>query len=360
MSNYKKPVPEYLNLYNEIRQKIVSHVYKYGDKLPSKRILAADKSVSVITVEHAYGLLYDEGYIDSAERRGYFVSYSEKDCFSPEPEKIQSFTDVKKADSKDSEYIISADLYKKTARAVFSSYGERLLTPLENSGCPELKDAIVRYLAKRFGIYAKPEQIVVGSGSEYLYGIIAQIFGRHTLFAIESPSYHKIEEIYKAHDIKCDPLKMGKGGILSTELARTKAAVLHVSPFRSYPTGITASAGKKAEYLKWLEGENRFLIEDDFESEFSIGTKSVDTLFCADKSKKTFYMNSFSKTVSPAIRTAYMIIPESLVELYNEKAGIYTCPVPKFEQYLVTELLNSGNFEKHINRVRTKIRRAEK
>ncbi len=353
-----KKQPEYLNIYNEFREKIVNSVYKYGEKLPSKRSLAEERNVSVITVEHAYGLLYEEGYIDSVQKRGYFVVYSEEDCFSPLPDTEDS--SPRPASSNDEAHTISHKLYKKTAKAVFDKYEQGLLTPSENGGCAELKGAIISYLAKRYGIYAKPDQVVVGAGSEYLYGIIAQMFGQGTVFAVESPSYKKINEVYKAHGINCDFLKMGKGGILSSELARTEASVLHVSPFRSYPTGITASAGKKVEYLNWLLSKDRFLVEDDFESEFSLNSKSVDTLFANDKSERTFYMNSFSKTVSPSLRTAYMIIPERLVGLYNERAGFYTCTVPKFEQYFITELLNSGNLEKHINRVRTKMKRETK
>lgn len=346
----------YSALYSELREKIVRGAYKRGDKLPPKRVIAEEKGVSVITVEHAYGLLVEEGYAEGRERKGYFVTYSEEDWFSTGGEKVivsggeHSVKDL-------SAFSLPLASYKKTARVVLNKYGGALLARSEKRGAAELLHAIKRYLNRKYGISVNENQIIVGAGSEYLYGILALTLKDRGVFAVESPSYHKIEKTYAAFGINCDPLSLGEDGVKSDELRRTAAKVLHVTPYGSFPTGITASPGKKREYLAWVQRDGRTLIEDDFESEFALGVKNAETIFSLDTRGKTIYLNSFTKTLSPAIRAAYMVLPETLLKEYELKAGFFACTVPKFEQYLIAELLDSGDFEKHVNRVRNKLRR---
>ena len=128
--------------------------------------------------------------------------------------------------------------------------------------------------------------------------------------------------------------------------------MLHVTPFRSFPTGVTASASKKREYLEWAANGNRFIVEDDYESEFSLSPKTVDTIFAADGSGRTIYLNTFSNTLSPALRVGYMLLSDELSEKFAEELGFYSCSVPVLEQYLIARLLNDGSFERHLNRVR--------
>ena len=151
---------------------------------------------------------------------------------------------------------------------------------------------------------------------------------------------------------------MGNDGILTSELNKTKATILHVTPFRSYPTGITATASKRAEYISWAQSRNGIIIEDDFDSEFTISTKHVDTLYSQEPTKHVIYMNTFSKTIAPSMRISYMVLPGTLVETFIKKIGFYSCTVPVFEQYVLAELLNNGDFERHINKVR-RIRRGK-
>jgi GntR family transcriptional regulator/MocR family aminotransferase len=198
--------------------------------------------------------------------------------------------------------------------------------------------------------------IVIGSGAEYLYNLIAGLLGEDRKFAIEDPSYAKIRKVYKNANIKYELLPLGKNGIESSALNKTKASVLHISPFRSYPTGITASASKRHEYIRWADSADRIIVEDDFESEFSIISKPVETLFSMATKDNVIYLNTFSKTISPALRVGYMVLPEHLVEEFNKKLGFYSCTVPTFEQLVLTELLNNGSFERHINRMRRKLR----
>ena len=180
---------------------------------------------------------------------------------------------------------------------------------------------------------------------------------RNKKYAIESPSYKKSEQVYSAADVNFTMLPLGKNGIESGSLQKCEADVLHISPYRSFPSGVTADASKRHEYLRWAKKNKSFIIEDDFESEFSITKRAEETLFSLTKDDNVIYMNTFSKTISPSLRIGYMILPESLVSVFNEKLGFYSCTVPAFMQYVLAELIANGDFERHINRVRRKKRK---
>ncbi len=342
--------PAYLQLYKQVRDDIVNQIYPYNSKLPSKRIIADELSISTVTVEHAYALLSEEGYIEARERSGYFVIFRADDGFvSPKGENTHIFPSVHHTGTT-AEFPFS--VLTKTMRAVISNMGEAILDRSPNSGCIELREALKSYLARSRGITADTGQIIIGSGSEYLYSLIVELLGRNKTFAIESPSYKKIEQVYKAADVKLEKLSLGPDGIDSASLRECKADVLHISPYRSYPSGVTATASKRHEYLRWAQSHNRFIIEDDFESEFSLSQKAEETLFSHTSDNNVIYMNTFSKTVSPSLRAGYMILPERLVKPFNENLGFYSCTVPTYIQFVLAEIISNGDFERHINRVR--------
>lgn len=347
------PQSAYLQLYHQLRGDIVSGVYPNGKKLPSKRLLAEQTGVSVITVEHAYAILCDEGYLEPRERSGYFVSYSAADCFPvAEPDSVRQLPSARDL-ADDFPFSVLA----KTMRRVLSEYGESILVKSPNNGCTELRKAIAAYLARCRGINVAPSQIVIGSGAEYLYGLIVQLLGRERVFALENPSYEKIRRVYLANGVTCDMLRLGSDGIRTSELARTDASVLHVTPFHSFPSGITASAGKRSEYILWAHSRGGYIVEDDFDSEFTLSSKAEDTLFSLEPKRSVLYLNTFSKTIAPSMRLGYMVLPESLTDAFEQSVGFYSCTVPVFEQYVLAELLSNGDFERHINRVRRRRRK---
>ena len=347
------PQSAYLQLYHQLRGDIVSGVYPNGKKLPSKRLLAEQTGVSVITVEHAYAILCDEGYLEPRERSGYFVSYSAADCFPvAEPDSVRQLPSARDL-ADDFPFSVLA----KTMRRVLSEYGESILVKSPNNGCTELRKAIAAYLARCRGINVAPSQIVIGSGAEYLYGLIVQLLGRERVFALENPSYEKIRRVYLANGVTCDMLRLGGDGIRTSELARTDASVLHVTPFHSFPSGITASAGKRSEYIRWAHSRGGYIVEDDFDPEFTLSSKAEDTLFSLEPKRSVLYLNTFSKTIAPSMRLGYMVLPESLTDAFEQSVGFYSCTVPVFEQYVLAELLSNGDFERHINRVRRRRRK---
>ena len=352
--NNKASESAYMKLYKQIKKNIVDGVYPYNTKIPSKRIMASESGVSVISVEHAYDLLRDEGYIRSVEKSGYYVDFRASDGFSSFPEDKMPLNTSFESSAHQTDFPVS--VLSKTMRNILTNRQEDILMKSPNSGLPEFREAISRYLARNKDMRIDPSMIVIGSGAEYLYNLIAGLLGENRTFALEDPSYEKIRKVYKNANINYELLPLGKGGIESNALNNTNASVLHISPFRSFPTGISASASKRHEYIRWADSSDRIIVEDDFESEFSVLSKPVETLFSMATKDNVIYLNTFSKTISPALRVGYMVLPEHLAESFNKKLGFYSCTVPTFEQLVLTELLNNGSFERHINRIRRNLR----
>jgi GntR family transcriptional regulator/MocR family aminotransferase len=233
-----------------------------------------------------------------------------------------------------------------------TEYGEEILVKSPNHGCMMLRQAIAAYLNRSSDILVKPEQIIIGSGAEYLYNVVVRMFGTEIIYGLENPSYKQIRKVYEGMGARCEMLHMGREGIQSEELQGTKAKILHVTPFHSYPSGVTASVKKRHEYLEWAKNHDGIIIEDDFDSEFFMPGKPIDTLFMTDDSQSVIYINTFSKSLSPSIRIGYMILPERLLGKYKETMGEFSCTVPVLDQYVLAEFIERGHFEQHLNRVR--------
>ncbi len=347
----KEKRPVYLQIYNLIRDDILNEILPFNSKLPSIRILAEELTISTITVEHAYALLCDEGYIEARERSGYFVIFRADDGFVSAPTS-NIIRRVQPSNHIETNTDFPFSVLAKTMRKVISDAGEGMLERSPNLGTLELREAIRTYLAQNRGILADTEQIIIGSGSEHLYTLLVELLGRERVYAVESPSYKKIEQVYKASDVRLEKLPLTLDGIDSATLKNCSADILHISPYRSYPSGVTATASKRHEYLRWAEQGKRYIIEDDFESEFSVSRKPEETLFSHSLRDNVIYMNTFSKTVSPSFRIGYMVLPKALAKEYEEKLGFLSCTVPTYLQLVLAELITNGDFERHINRVR--------
>ena len=375
-----KKTKKYMSIYEQVKQDIIAGRYETGSKLPSKRVMAEAMGVSVITIEHAYELLDEEGYILSKEKSGYFVTFDDSDIYSGKTNLQQSDTgrqgraqihisavserDIRRTFDTDmqesqpsDEPRLSLDLYSKTVRRVLSEYGENIMRKSPMQGVYELRRAISGYLDRGRRIRVSTENIVIGAGAEYLYGLIVQTLGREIVYGIESPSYQKIAKVYEAGGATLEMLSLGDDGIESSQLWNSNADVLHITPYRSFPSGVTASASKKREYVRWSLQKDALIIEDDFESEFTPSRKPEETIYSLDDDGRVIYVNTFTRTVGSYMRTAYMVIPDRLKDIFFEKVGFYECPVPALDQYILAQLLENGDFERHINRVRRYNRR---
>ncbi|MBQ7638935.1 MAG: PLP-dependent aminotransferase family protein [Clostridia bacterium] len=348
---------KYIELYEQLRNDIVNGFYPYSSRIPSKRTLADKAGISVVTVEHALELLYDEGYIESRERSGYFVTYSADGQFAMPERPGRAPTPHLPGNVPEESFPIS--VISKTMRRVLTDYGEEILKKCPNEGTPELRSAIAGYLRRSRKMDVTSERIIIGAGAEYLYSLIVQIIGRDKVYAIEDPSYEQIENVYKANSVRLKKLPLGENGIKSSALKEAKADVLHITPYRSFPSGVTADASKKREYILKAEKDGMIIVEDDFESEFTLSKKSEETVFSLTKSDNVIYLNTFSKTVAPSARIGYLVLPASLTDSFYKNAGFYSCTVSSFEQFVMAQLIENGDFERHINRVRRKKRKKQ-
>lgn len=345
---------KYYELYNDVKNKILSGQYPAGEKLPSKRVMADRRGYSLITVQKAYEMLEDEGYIIPKERKGYFVC--EIDVIKPQRtnvEDIEHLSEPTEYETPDFEYSV----WFKTVRKVISEKGSLLFAKAPGKGCEVLRNAIADYLLRYRGMTAHPQRIIIGSGAEQLYETAVKLLGRDKIYGIEDPCYKQIPSVYKGMGINICPLKMGEDGIKTEALNHNYFDVLHVTPFNSYPTGVTTSISKRWKYLNWANENGNYIIEDDFDSEFFMPGHPIESLYALDTNQSVIYINTFSKSLSPAMRIGYMILPEALMENYEKVMGDFSCSVPVMDQYILAEFINNGGFERHLNHVRRKMKR---
>lgn len=347
---------KYYSIYTQMKNKILCGEYKHGEKLPSKRVMADLSGCSMITVETAYGMLADEGYICARERSGYYVSLSDAHIAKA---KSTGAAKIIYADDKDSDE--SADfeysVWFRTVRKVIADDGEKLFRKSPCKGCAVLRNAIADYLLRYRGMLAQPENIIIGSGAEQLYETAVKLLGRSNVFGIEDPSYKQISTVYENMGIGIRRLKMAEDGIQSEYIEKNDFDVLHVTPFNSYPSGVTASASKRREYLLWAQKNGKYIIEDDFDSEFFLPGQPIEALYSLDGGDRVIYINTFSKSLSPSMRMGYMILPRQLLAEYERRLSGFSCTVPVMEQYVLAQFINDGSFERHLNITRMKLKK---
>lgn len=347
---------KYYSIYLDVKNKILQGDFKAGEKLPSKRVMADKMGCSIVTVESAYAMLEEEGYIRPRERSGYFVERIDLSIGAVPTAKRAPLPHVKENRALPTERDFEYSLWFKTIRKVISERGEELFIKAPSKGCAILRNAISDYLYRYRGMSADPHRIIIGSGSEQLYEIAVKLLGREKIYGIEDPSYEQIRAVYLGTGAQICPLKFNNDGIDTNELFSSRFDVLHVTPFHSYPSGITTPISKRYEYLKWAQMNGNYIIEDDFDSEFFIPGHPIEPLYSLDSGHSVIYINTFSKSLSPSMRMGYMILPESLMPAYEKALGGFSCSVPVLDQYVLAEFISSGSFERHLNRMRRKIK----
>ena len=345
-------LPLYEDLYRRIRDDILSGHLVPGEKLPSKRALSANLKVSKITVEYAYNQLLAEGYIRSEEKVGYFVESVERVGYTPPREQLPPEKEADVIDlTANGPARFPFSVWSRLQREVMLDLGEKLLLPLHNQGSPELRQAIADHLRQFRGMQVEAGNILIGAGTDFLYNLLIQLLGREKRYAVEEPGYGKIRKIYAAGGAECLSARMDGLGVLPESLRG--ANVLHISPSHHFPTGLVTPLSRRLELLEWAkQAQDRWIIEDDYDSEFRFAAHPLPTMQSLDSSGRVIYMNTFSKTLAPSIRISYMVLPSRLMELFQEKLGFYSCTVPGFEQLTLARFLSLGYFEKHINRMR--------
>ncbi len=345
-------VPLYEGLYRCIRDDILSGRLKAGEKLPSKRALCANLKVSKITVEGAYNQLLAEGYICSREKVGYFVEAVERVTPRELPPREQTPAHAELLDlTSNSSAGFPFSVWSRLQREVMLDLGEQLLLEAPNQGLYPLRRAISVHLAQFRGMQVDPAHILIGAGTDFLYNLLIQLLGRDKCYAVEEPGYGKIRRIYAAGGARCISAPMDEKGVLPGQLQQ--AQVLHISPSHHFPTGIITPLARRQALLSWAKAQqDRWIIEDDYDSEFRFDAHPMPAMQSLDTAGKVIYMNSFSKSLTGSIRISYLVLPPELMAQFQEKLGFYSSTVPSFEQHTLARFLERGYFEKHINRMR--------
>lgn len=358
--NERGDTPIYEWLYKCMKNDILDGKIKAGEKLPSKRSLARHLKISVITVENAYAQLMVEGYVYGVEKKGYFVRRLEERIAQPKeaPQEISPEVEEKKyrcdltANSTGVDHF-PFSIWAKLMRNVLSEKKTEILMRSPYQGVRQLREAISLHLYHFRGMSVEPSRIIVGAGTEYLYGMLIQLLGRGKIYGVENPGYQKIRKIYEKNDVQCRHIFLDKSGLSLEDLEKSDVQIVHISPAHHFPTGIVMPIKRRQELLRWaMQEEERYIIEDDYDSEFRFTGRPIPTMQSIDRQERVIYINTFSKTISPSMRISYLVLPEHLMERYRRELSFYSCTVPAFEQYTLAEFMKKGYLEQHINRMR--------
>ena len=359
----------YHYLYQCIKKDIVSGRVLADDQLPSKRNLSQNLGVSVVTVENAYAQLLTEGYIYSLPKKGFFVAdVSATNCKKNQrktPHSRRRNTEkFEESERTNPKYIADfasngADIeafpfttWAKITREVLCEMQKDLLQASPVAGSLELRRAIARMLREFRNIQVSPEQIVIGAGTDYLYGLLVQLLGFDKCYAVEDPGWGKISKLYSQYGVQVCQIPIQDGSFVDA-LKKSSADIVHISPSHHFPTGLVMPVGERYRLLSWAaESPKRYIVEDDYDSEFRMTGKPIPALQNIDVTEKVIYLNTFSKTMTSAIRLSYMVLPQHLAEIFHNELSFYSCTVSNLDQYVMTKFIDLGYYETHINRMR--------
>lgn len=395
----------YEQIYEHIRHEIWEGKLLAGERLPSTRSLAEYLQVARSTVDYAYDQLQSEGYIEAKPCRGYFVCPMEEllqlepgnGIRRPEagcgekrwPGERSGETQMCEAhrcgeqvcENEDAEDAVSGaegcqplydfsphgidmsgfpfSVWKRINKNILNDGNSELFARGEPEGDYDLRLTISRYLHSSRGVNCVPEQIIVGAGNDYLLMLLEKILGRHVGIAMENPTYKRTWRIFQSFAYRVTTVSMDESGMVVTELEKTEARVAYVMPSHQFPTGTVMPIGRRTELLKWADGAaDRYLIEDDYDSEFRYRGKPIPSLQSSDEHGKVIYIGTFSKAIAPAIRVSYMVLPKELLQVYRRDCYFYSCTVSRIDQRVLNEFIRDGYFERHLNKMR-KIYRAK-
>ncbi|MGN1145229.1 MAG: PLP-dependent aminotransferase family protein [Acetatifactor sp.] len=371
----------YEQIYEHIKQEIREGKLLAGERLPSTRSLAEYLQVARSTVDYAYDQLLGEGYIEARPYRGYFV------CPLEELLQLEGGVSLgqgvaERQAGKEEEYAGSAGegrteaiydfspnaidmsgfpfgVWKKISKNILNDGNQELFAQGEAQGDYDLRLTISRYLHSSRGVNCTPEQIVVGAGNDYLLMLLEKILGRHVPVAMENPTYKRAYQIFQSFAYQIITVDMDESGMKTSRLEEEEARVAYVMPSHQFPTGTVMPIGRRMELLRWAgKGEDRYVIEDDYDSEFRYHGKPIPALQASDEQDKVIYIGTFSKAIAPAIRVSYMVLPKRLLKRYREECSFYSCTVSRIDQRILNEFIREGYFERHLNKMR-KIYRAK-
>ena len=354
--------PLYEQIYDYIKQEIQSGRIRSGDRLPSTRALCRHLDVSRSTVELAYEQLLSEGYVEAVPYRGYFVAQLEGLCHL-DSGRSEILHEHRKISEKKYEYDFTpngVDLksfpyntWRRLSRECLSNDRAELFRLGNPQGEYGLRNAICSYLHQARGVKCRPDQLIVGAGSDYLLMLLIMIIGNRHKVALENPTYRQAYRLFENLSCEVCTVDMDKKGMMVDQLTASGADIAFVMPSHQYPLGIVMPIRRRLELLNWAyEKENRYIIEDDYDSEFRYKGKPIPALQGYDSIGKVIYKGTFSKSIAPAIRLGYMVLPDPLLEEYRRKCFYLSSTVSRVDQLILRKFIEEGFFERHLNKTR--------
>ena len=357
----KDKMPLYEQLYLKIRGLITEGELVEGEKLPSERGLAANLQISRNTVTLAYEQLYAEGYVEVRPQSGYYVNKIDR----INSEKKEEFTDIKNESvnpEPEYEYDFSPfslckesfpyRMWDRLYRQCMRDRGEELFNLGERQGDLEIRVAIAKYLFGYRGLSVKPENMIIGAGTGYLLQLLEHLIDEKSIIAMENPTYMQAYRIFSSLNREVRPISLDENGLKVEELKSSEAKAVYLTPSHQFPTGVVMPIKRRKEILGWAAGEDRYIIEDDHDSEFRYKGLPIPPLKAIDTGNKVVYLGTFSRTIAPAIRIGFMVLPDGLLKVYRKKLAFLACTVPRIDQAVLTEFILGGHYERHINKAR--------
>ncbi|MEY8337457.1 PLP-dependent aminotransferase family protein [Lachnospiraceae bacterium 62-35] len=357
----KAAKPLYEQIYEYIKTEIKNGRLKAFWRLPSTRSLAENLKVSRSTTQLAYDQLCSEGYIEAIPCKGYYVAeidelidveHRERGRERVKEEGKESFVvdfSPRGIDLKSFPFHV----WRKLSRNTLIDDNKEMFAAGDNQGERPLREAIRDYLHSARGVDCHEDQIVIGAGSEYLLLLLSQLLGTGKTVAMESPTYKQAYRVLIGAGNQVKPVRLDSLGMNPEDLEKSLAEIAYIMPSHQYPTGVVMPVRRRQELLLWAgEREGRYLIEDDYDSEFRYKGKPVPALQGMDRREKVIYLGTFSKSIAPAIRISYMVLPMSLLKIYRERAGFYASTVSRIDQNILYRFLVDGYYERHLNRMR--------
>lgn len=360
--------PLYEKIYEYIRRDVIEGKIPVGEKLPSTRLLSKHLSVSRSTVEMAYEQLLAEGYIKAEPCRGFFVcditelyefGHSEGGLNNTAlPGEKKQKDDTQKNIIDFSPYAIDTEhfpynVWRKLNKNALLDDREEMLLSGDGQGDYGLRKAIAAYLHQARGVNCQPEQMIIGAGNEYLEILLTQILGRDQRVLMENPTYLQAYHTFLNMGYQMTLVSVEEDGIDPQKVRNYDPDVVYIMPSHQFPLGTVMPLKQRLELLKWAsEKEERYLIEDDHDSEYRYRGKPIPSLQSVDHFEKVIYIGTFSKSIAPSLRISYMVLPPELLKRYHEKCGFYSTTVPKIQQEILRAFIEEGHFERHLNKMR--------
>ncbi len=361
-------IPLYEQIYQEIRKDILSGVLPGKSRLPSTRGLAATLNVSRNTVDTAYYQLQAEGFIEAAPKSGFYVCDIQPDDHLPLLAPTESFP--KSCVQKDAAKTTASSpvidfsphaidisrfpdsVWRKLSRRALEEEKELFLLG-DHYGDAPLRNAICNYVCLSRQTLCRPEQIITGAGVDYLLQMLSLVFRHLGLeeITMENPCYIQAANIFRSNSLRLTAGLLDEGGLTLSSIPE-RCPLVYVTPSHQYPMGTVMPFGRRKELLDWAKKGNRYIIEDDHDSEFRYKGRPIPSLQGMDDSSHVIYIGTFSRSIAPAIRAGYMILPPSLLPVYQKVCGHYSCTLSRLEQAILTRFIREGYFEKHISRMR--------